>query len=240
MNPELAKKQDIHFYLGSPPVLLQGNSMAINRGAMSPPITMNHQKIEVLSTKRKRKELERMKFKAQHASSVVLNNSSAVYPSTASIHTQNTSIVHGNHSAAASNLYDQGFHVTDFLNEQRGLIQNGVVKLSNTKRAMAHALLKHPSTLILKEADSVPSSAQAIESSRISTSEVLKKGSKKALLGAPQKQYNLLYQNQSPPRSPIATLINDGLYQDLAHLSLPPLLSPKAEHSSPLMSPNIK
>ena len=50
MNPELAKKQDIHFYLGGPPVLLQGtgssvlagSSLAANRTALSPPMRVHH------------------------------------------------------------------------------------------------------------------------------------------------------------------------------------------------------
>ena len=38
MNPSLARKQDIHFFLGSPPVLLQGNSIAMS----PPPTNGNH------------------------------------------------------------------------------------------------------------------------------------------------------------------------------------------------------
>ena len=98
-------------------------------------------------------------------------------------------------------------------------------------------LATDPSAQVLAEPDAHLSSTRRIHTSRIGASE---KGStqKGTLHGEKFAMVNHIRASPSP--SPISTLVPHGLFQDLAHLSLPPLMSPTAAVSSSLMSPSLK
>ena len=126
--------------------------------------------------------------------------------------------------------------MTDYLNEQIGLLQehNKAKHPMQLKTKVNYRhLIKDPSAAVIDEQASHVSSTQLIQTSRIGTSErgSTKKGTQH------MKKFAMVNHIHA---SPAAAVVANGLFQDLAHLSLPPLMSPSAEISSPLLSPSMK
>ena len=119
MNPDLAKKQGIHFYLGSPPVLLQGNGLAGSRAALSPAGSVGHSASMFGPGKARGAAGGAGTFsQARGSSSLILPN--AMHPSVDTINsasTPGTGAANHTGAAGAGRNFGQGFHVTDYLNE---------------------------------------------------------------------------------------------------------------------------
>ena len=115
-NPELAKREGIHFTVGVNAGVMATNGM--NYHSLNATVSPNaNQK----RSKQRKEKIDKLNLNLPKAGSVILNNNSSnILPSTASINTAHRNGAGG--SQIGNSTFEQGFDVTDFFPSKNGCL----------------------------------------------------------------------------------------------------------------------